>query len=272
MTRAKGGHQTAHGTCRTLLWLLELCEAKDSIHSSPLWQNLAVITHVLLLGYFLAIFCAAFVYRTTRMFSICVAMWVSLAAGHNLAKGGHGPPLCSVIAGCVGTWYMLEIVVLEKHALFKTYRRSYHVLGLSFVLFTGYFLTRCELEVSTTGELLIGYLLGLFSASLVFGFIFRTSLRDAHQMKGLYPLWIKLGLKDNLVSSVKGGFTKSQRDLFNGLKIKHEPVKEARDRLHNTLIDLQKATANLTSASNTQYFSHWLLSLLLFCATIHCPA
>lgn len=103
-------------------------------------------------------------------------------------------------------------------------------------------------------QIICGYLLGSVAGTLVFSFINTTTLKKASIKAGFNPLWIKIGLKNNMADMYLEQCTMQQRIMIQRLRQKYEPIRRTREEMENNYIKLKQATQPLLSSANSPSF------------------
>lgn len=103
-------------------------------------------------------------------------------------------------------------------------------------------------------QIICGYLLGSIAGTVVFTFINSTTLKKQTLKAGFNPLWIKLGLRNNLADSYIEQCSMKQRLMIERLKQKYIPVRQAREQMEANYYRLKEATQPLLSSAKSPAF------------------
>jgi len=105
----------------------------------------------------------------------------------------------SSMVAAISTWLVLEWLLLEQNAPFKSWR-FHKILRNSALLFTPFvIISRHHLNYHTPGQILAGVTVGFCSASSVFAVLYYTIASKAdYSNTFIAKIWTKLGFRDNI--------------------------------------------------------------------------
>ena len=147
-------------------------------------------------------------------------------------------------------WFLLEMVFFPKNCMFKSWF-GWSIPGSVYILNSLVSLAaRTELQYNTSEQVLGGYVLGSAIGTFVFLFVSRTTMKAMRLKEGLYPLWIKLGLRNNLSEYHLGIGTFDDQMKLEGLRRKQAPLKQAKENIRLQYEMLVRATEPLIQQSN----------------------
>lgn len=165
--------------------------------------------------------------------------------GGSCSTSNGFPSRLSTVNGSLTMWFLFEMIFFPKHCMFKTWF-GWCIPGSVYILNSFVSLASRTVLLYNTGEQVLGgYVLGSVIGTFVFVFVSRTTMGAMRLKEGLYPLWIKLGLKNNLSEYHLGLGTFDDHMKLEGLRRKQVPLRQAKENIRLQYELLQQATAPL---------------------------
>lgn len=213
-------HEHCH-TCPKILKSTNACYRPELLFGgNPLeavWEIIMVFSStapyfLFVIAVLYSLFC-----RTSR--GLCVAIFlvgqqvlcdalkfvIAQARPPGACATGFGlPSNHSSFAAALSTWLVLEWILLDRNAPFKSWR-FYKLLRNSMLVFAPLVcISRHHLNYHTTGQILVGATVGFISASSVFALMYYTVVtRFDYTKTPLYKIWTLLKFQDNLIGNQK---------------------------------------------------------------------
>ena len=142
-------------------------------------------------------------------------------------------------------WLLLESFRLPSKTLFKLSGTSEILKHIYLFLSPFIISSRAYLIYNTVEQLILGYLFGSLTGTIVFIFIQTTTLSSQKLRSGLNPFWAKIGLKNNLSPISLELGTLNDKLTLSLLRKKYESLKEAKEDLRESYEQLESVTRPL---------------------------
>lgn len=258
-------------SCPKLFYILNSCpmvvgvrsnrlnELEEFGYNSKVFDSLMVgasLFNCFVLG---MIWVTLFRLKTTRSFCLVACQILCFILVNHISKayedprpfgsctqGDFGmPSLTGTLCGSTVMWLLLESFQLPKTLLFKKsvgYSLTRWIyIGLSpFVL-----ISRIYMRYNTPGQVFYGYSIGSVVATSVFIFVKSTTVSSDTIRGGLYPLWTRLGLVNNMAPEYMGHSSKEDYLKYIQLKKQAEPLRRACEEMETKYHALNLATRPL---------------------------
>jgi membrane-associated phospholipid phosphatase len=240
-----------------------LSELHAAGYSSKILDSLLVGASVLNCLALAAVWINLYRKKTTRSFCMALCQLISLIAVNHInhafeeprpqgacSTADFGmPSLSATLCASLVMWLLLESFHLPPNILFKqslmyVVTRTFYLSLSPFVL-----VSRFYLRYSTPTQVFYGYSIGSLIATGVFIFIKTTTLASQNIKGGLFPLWARLGLVNNMSVDYLG--QSSKQDYLQVIKLRKqaEPIHNACDQMEAKYHMLNIATAPLLNAN-----------------------
>lgn len=228
-------------------------------YSSHILDYLMVTSSVLNFLALLSVWITLVTKKTTRSFCMAACQFISFLAVNHMSKayedprpegsctpGDFGmPSLSSTLCGSMAMWLLLESFQLPKTALFKqglqyVLTRTIY-LGFSPIILVSRFYLRYNFPI----QVFTSYSIGSVVSTAVFIFVKSTTLTSESIKTGLFPLWARLGLKNNLSVGYLGQSSREDYLKYIKLKKQAQPLRDACEHMENKYHALKLATKSL---------------------------
>lgn len=164
------------------------------------------------------------------------------------------PSLTGTLCGSTVMWLLLESFQLPQNLLFKksvgySLTRTIYIALSPFVL-----ISRIYMRYNTPGQVFYGYSIGSIIATAVFIFVKSTTLNSETIRSGLYPLWARFGLVNNMAPEYMGHSSKEDYLKYIRLKKQAEPLRRACEEMETKYHALNLATRPLFNSQKEAGF------------------